>query len=441
MGANSSFLDLLVRMINETNAPTKQVLSNLDAINKKMNHIMEVNEKGVEAQKSLFKTIERQNVRNNIAAKEAQIALNAENQLRRMNEMAIKKQQQAIHSAKMTMLTFGLSVLFAGMALKRLGDTGLKSLIDAYKITGTENSVVMQKTNELSASWEFMKFSIMNALNQSPLFLMVIDFLVGAINWLSSFINKFPDLGVAIVGAFAFLSVGGGLMVALGSISSFLSGTWKTEILKVFSEIFGKGGTVSTTVAGGMGTAAGEKGSVAGVLKTSMPIWQGIIGSGLVIYGVFQTVSDMTSKTPTPFSKILYDAIFVGAGVGILSWNPIAGILAGAVILISLLLSNDSKKTMSAIHKAFAKPGAYQLPEDVLWTGYSGTSLPKSIQDEMSNYKSNMSYNVGGIGMPSDFLNNPLFKEAMIQGVKQGTKEGFIEAISLNPVSYFSNQQ
>lgn len=174
----------------------------------------------------------------------------------------IKKAGRNMKQLQGAMLGFGLSTLFAGMALKRVGVAGLNALINAAKIAGAETNLFNIKTQQLVGTWQFLKFSIINALSQSPLFLRMINFLIGAVKWIADLINRFPVLATAIFATAAAFAVLGTGMVILGSIVSFLSG------------MLGVGG-----LAGGLG--AFTKG--VGKFDTSMSVLKGLVAAGLVL--------------------------------------------------------------------------------------------------------------------------------------------------------------
>ena len=99
------------------------------------------------------------------------------------------------------MLGFGLSALFTGMAIKRLGDAIIKSLIKTYLTATDEQNRFNQQLIAVQASFEFLKFSIVDALSQSELVIALIDGLISLINWVSLFVSKHPKIAL-LFGAF-----------------------------------------------------------------------------------------------------------------------------------------------------------------------------------------------------------------------------------------------
>ncbi|MBI2136564.1 hypothetical protein HYU06_05830 [Candidatus Woesearchaeota archaeon] len=90
----------------------------------------------------------------------------------------------------MALLSAGLGLKFQFMNFNRIFNSFFKSAIDGYtKITGNTSTFTL-KTNELNAAWEFFKFSLIDALGQSPLFVKLIDFVIGIINALGKLSDK-----------------------------------------------------------------------------------------------------------------------------------------------------------------------------------------------------------------------------------------------------------
>ena len=198
-----------------------------------------------------------------------------------------------------------LSMLFGFMALGRAATNALTAIKNSYDKVENNTSALSQATMGLSASWEFLKFSIFNALDQ-PYIISFVSTLIDMINWVSDLINKFPALGAAIVlalGALAVVGVGGALYKS-----------WQ-----LFAAGFGATG--EGTVLGGLGK-----------ISTAFGGLQKLFGLGLVITTAF----DIFGNKDTPLSKELFlRHLFEGAGAGFLLAGP-AGALAGATIAIAV---------------------------------------------------------------------------------------------------------
>jgi hypothetical protein len=138
-------------------------------------------------------------------------------------------------------LTMGLSMLFAGMALKRFGTTVLRSLVNTFK-QATEGSKTYARTiGKLEAAWSFLKFTIMDTFMQTKLGTLIIEKLIEKLNELSEWIQDHPNLAIAIVGGSAGLVVLGTAGVIIGQLTTGLSALWGT--LGRFAEV-GKGSTM-----------------------------------------------------------------------------------------------------------------------------------------------------------------------------------------------------
>ena len=129
------------------------------------------------------------------ATDRASAVINRTNKKTNLLTDSIKKSRGAFMG-----LAFG--ALFGGMALNRFFTGLINSAVNAFKIVGTENSIFAQKTNELTAAWEFFKFSMIDALQQSPLFIGMIDNVIKLINWFSGLSEgKKQFLAISIAGA------------------------------------------------------------------------------------------------------------------------------------------------------------------------------------------------------------------------------------------------
>ena len=124
-----------------------------------------------------------------------------------------------------------LSLLFGGMALKRAFGGILRSIFDTFTRAEDKTSGLSMVTTRLSASWEFLKFSIMDALNVDW-FIGFIDGVINVINWFSQL-----DDGWKIT----FLSITTGLFI----IGTGLMLIGQTKL--GWDAIFGMGGFLRGT--------------------------------------------------------------------------------------------------------------------------------------------------------------------------------------------------
>lgn len=109
-----------------------------------------------------------------------------------------------------------LTLLFAGMMLQKTFGGMFKSIIDGYKKTVGLNSQFNRSALKLQANFEFLKFSIANALN-SPFVINAIEWFTDRINQLSDFFLDHPGFAKAILAVVAALATIGTLsMIASG---------------------------------------------------------------------------------------------------------------------------------------------------------------------------------------------------------------------------------
>lgn len=130
-------------------------------------------------------------------------------------ESRLKFLNQQVNALKGGMMSFGLSALFTGMALKRLGQTILTSLVKTYMQATDEQSRFNQQILAVQASFEFLKFSIMDALGNSELVVKLIEGFIEVVNWVSEFVNKHPMIA-KVVGLFLILAI------VVGTIGMFV---------------------------------------------------------------------------------------------------------------------------------------------------------------------------------------------------------------------------
>jgi len=169
-----------------------------------------------------------------------------------------------------------LSILFGFMALQRATGNMLRAIANTYLTAEDNTSELAMATTRLHAAWEFLKFSIFDALDN--------ELFVGFLDWLVNVIDWFSQLGSG--SKIALLIIVGGLYVISGllvGISQFALG---------WAAIFGTGGFL--TASGGiLGTAgavggAGGKGliGISGLLTSIAGMTFGALIGGLIAIGI-----------------------------------------------------------------------------------------------------------------------------------------------------------
>lgn len=134
-------------------------------------------------------------------------------------EKVEKQTKRSFASMSGSIMSFGFAALFGGMALKRLGTTIVTSLINTYMRATDEQNVFFQKLQGVNAAFEFLKFSIFDALSQSDLVIGLIDGMIQLINWVSEFANKHPLVSKVFVAFAIGAIIVGGLLMIVGQLA------------------------------------------------------------------------------------------------------------------------------------------------------------------------------------------------------------------------------
>jgi len=138
----------------------------------------------------------------------------------RKGRTEVQKTQETIRKFENRALKMGLGLLFAGMALQKFAKGAIRSIFNTYTKVAGENSKLANMTGELQAKFALFKFSIVDALTQSPLFQKMID---GA-GWLLDKLNALGPKTKASIGiALGALVVLGTVMLIAGQTITFMS--------------------------------------------------------------------------------------------------------------------------------------------------------------------------------------------------------------------------
>lgn len=114
-----------------------------------------------------------------------------------------------------------LSVMFAGMAIQRATGKMLRSFVTTFQKANEDTEGLGKATWHLQAAWEFLKYSMMDALLQSDLFKLLVQYALQLIMWF----NRLPaSAKVFIMIGIAVLFILGGLMMVIGQIGLFING-------------------------------------------------------------------------------------------------------------------------------------------------------------------------------------------------------------------------
>ena len=133
-----------------------------------------------------------------------------------------------------------LTVLFTTMALKNILQGIFRSAVTTFQRANEDVEGLGKSTWELLAAWEFLKYSLIEALTQSELFKMFVE-------WLVQLVKKFNELSGTTKALIAIALI----FVFLAATVAFLAATFipLIEYLGIFS-----GGLTSTSLLSGIGT-------------------------------------------------------------------------------------------------------------------------------------------------------------------------------------------
>jgi len=104
------------------------------------------------------------------------------------------------------LLQFGLSALFAGMAIKQFSQSVIRSLANTFTLLADEMSVGRRRVLELQAAFQFLKFVLFDVFASTEFFGTLVEFIVNLINKISEFVQKNP-LIATMIGLFLLLGV------------------------------------------------------------------------------------------------------------------------------------------------------------------------------------------------------------------------------------------
>lgn len=217
----------------------------------------------------------------------------------------IDKTMGSINRRANRYLGIGFALLFQGMALQRVFSKFLTSAWTTYQKVIDVQDIFFKKTQELSAAWQFFKFSMIDALLQSNLMVGLIDFVMNIVKAL----GRLTPEAQAGLGAIFFWS-----MITFGALSIL--------------------GAVILTV-GSFAMALGVSfWGLAGGIATVFA-WVGLLAGSFLI---------LTSDVMTPLEKTI---LWVGTAITIFALKfMVAGfmvtsvtLLIGALIIVLTLLS------------------------------------------------------------------------------------------------------
>lgn len=139
-----------------------------------------------------------------------------------------------------------LGLLFSGMALSRAFGGILRGITNTFAKAEDNTSGLGQATTRLTAAWEFLKFSIFDALN-TPFFINLIDGIIGVIRFFSQLSTTTK---LVILGVVAGLVAIGTELAIIGQVSLGWKAIFGTSgLLKEVGIIVGSSGIGAITFA------------------------------------------------------------------------------------------------------------------------------------------------------------------------------------------------
>jgi len=230
--------------------------------------------------------------------------------------VAHRREMKHAQEMRGVMLGRNLSWMFFGMMVQRTMSGVLRSLTNTYKVATQGDSALGNATTRLSASWEFLKFSIMNALD-NPGFIRFIDWITRGIQWVGNFVAENEWAAYAILGTFATLFTFGTFLALFGQMAL----AWGATTVWM----------AATTAGGGMAPFAA--GGAARLAFTNFIKWMG--GLAVVVFAIegFLDVKEGDFLG------------WLGKSVGIFAFARIAGVgsphalvITAAILVTQLML-------------------------------------------------------------------------------------------------------
>jgi len=140
----------------------------------------------------------------------------------KMSEELNKK----LGDTKQKLLGVGMTALFGGMAIKKFAEDALRSVFNTFALVSSETSAFSQATASLAGNWEYMKYTMVDALMQSGLLTGFIDGLINIIEWIANLSDSSKIAFMVIMSSLVLLGgalqvFGQGLLLTNGVVTAF----------------------------------------------------------------------------------------------------------------------------------------------------------------------------------------------------------------------------
>lgn len=241
-------------------------------------------------------------------------------------------------------LGIGFGFLFAGMAANRFFKGFLTSSYKIYKEAEGNNSLMVTGLGRLNAAWSFFKFSMIDALSRSDLFMNLIEMLIKTADWfggLSEGSKKaFGIMTIAIVGVTGFFMLFGQVLLFVSSAGILLFSAIIASVLIfagisiILFKIWDDGGTRMSNILASISDILGGILLTIGLIQVAMT--KGIKGKVLVIFGLLLIwVSLLINKMGNDWEHAVIGMKMLILNLGIAVYNTFKTI--GEIILNTLI--------------------------------------------------------------------------------------------------------
>lgn len=236
-----------------------------------------------------------------------------------------------------------LSVMFAAMAANRVITSFIRSAISSYQKANEDTEGLGKATWHLQAAWEFFKYSLVDALTQSDLFRIIVEWLVQLVqkfNELSPQEKKMIAIGIAIAGITTAIIL---LLAQIGLAKTGLEGL-----------------SIGTGLLGGITTASNKLTAMQKIARIGIGIalmWEGIqlTKEGALEGEVWKELMGMLGTTLA--GAVIGGTLFgpVGAGVGALIGLTIGLVIDYIFTSKRTKLQNNIKKEIGLLERETSK--------------------------------------------------------------------------------------
>jgi len=172
----------------------------------------------------LLKKAENDNIRTQLNAVEERKKLDISEQKGIIGRLDTRNKKLRVLQKKL--LAAGLAMLFFGMALKRAGEAGMRTIIKTWSEAMDGTTEYNMTLGRLNAAFEFLKFAIADAFLSSEFGQMLVENLIAIFDWVSSLSPEtLKWIGILLVVAIVFgailMVVGQFTLAVLGVVALF----------------------------------------------------------------------------------------------------------------------------------------------------------------------------------------------------------------------------